>query len=41
MQNGYNGNLLSRDALKVGGRIGVMIKEMIQLSRQTLKKGNH
>lgn len=38
LKKGYNGNLKSSDAGKVGGKIGGnMVREMIKLARQNLE----
>ncbi|EDL62908.1 small acid soluble protein [Bacillus sp. SG-1] len=39
LKNGYNGELSSREAGKVGGQIGgSMVKEMIRLAEESLAK---
>jgi hypothetical protein len=39
LQQGYNGQLTSHEAGKVGGRIGgSMVKEMIRIAQEQMKK---
>lgn len=39
LQNGYNGNLTSKQAGQIGGKIGgSMVKEMIRMAQQNLNK---
>lgn len=41
LQKGYNGKLTSEQAGKVGGNIGgKMVKEMIKMAQQSMKKQN-
>lgn len=39
LKNGYNGNLSSHQAGKIGGKLGGnMVREMVKLAEQSLKK---
>lgn len=39
LQKGYNGHLEAKDAGRIGGKIGgTMVKEMIRIAQENLKK---
>ena len=42
MKDGYNGQLTSADAGKVGGKIGgSMVKELVKMTQESIKKLMH